>query len=61
MMTKLRYAVATLLAVCAFALIAQGQWTVGAICNDGTQVSSATGCSFHGGIHCVLFSDGSCR
>ena len=40
-----------------------GGYRIGAICNDGTQ-SSATGsgaCSYHGGVMCWLYSDGSCR
>jgi len=40
-----------------------GVYRIGAVCNDGTQ-SSATGsgaCSWHGGVACWLYSDGSCH
>jgi hypothetical protein len=40
-----------------------GIYRIGAMCNDGT-TSSATGsgaCSWHGGVACWIYSDGSCR
>ena len=72
-MNTLRKTTATLLAAISIAMFGAGfvsesqaqygAYRIGAICNDGTQ-SSATGsgaCSWHGGVSCWLYSDGSCR